>query len=118
MPQNSQALPRTADVPSNLKPYFLCLLRKGPQWDVPEKDLMPLHLAFFRRQIEVGNMVLAGPVLDEAADLRGICILRAKNRKAAEAAASDDPAVKAGRLVAEIWPMFLPSLDGVRVEYQ
>jgi uncharacterized protein len=78
---------------------------------------MPQHLAFFRRQIEAGKMILAGPVLDETDDLRGICILLAKNRDAAQSAANDDPAVKAGRLIAEIRPVFLPALDGVRVEY-
>ncbi len=118
MPEASQAT-RNADIPRNLKPYFLCLLRKGPAWDITQghEDLMLLHLAFFRRQIEAGKMVLAGPVLDESDDLRGICILRAENREAAQIAASEDPAVKTGHLIAEVRAAFLPSLDAVRVEY-
>lgn len=118
MPENSQA-PRTADVPRNLKSYFLCFLRKGPQWDVTQghEDLMLLHLAFFRRQIEAGKMVMAGPVLEENDELRGICILRAENREAAQAEANEDPAIKSGHLTVQVLPALLPSLDAVKVEY-
>ncbi len=122
MPENSKA-PRMTDVPRNLKPYFLCLMRKGPQWDVPEghEDLMPLQLAFFRRQTELGKLLITGPVLghspDQSDSLTGISVIRAENLQEAQALANEDPAVQAGRLVAEVRPVFLPSLDGVRVEY-
>lgn len=122
MPENSQA-PRIADVPRNLKPYFLCLLRKGPQWDVTlgHEDLMPLHLAFIRRHTENGTIVFAGPALghtqDPSDDVTGITILRAENLETAQVLASQDPAVQAGRLIAELRPVFLPSLDDVRVDY-
>ncbi|MGC2163056.1 MAG: YciI family protein [Silvibacterium sp.] len=122
MPENSNA-PRMTDVPRNLKPYFLCLLRKGPHWDVPQghEDLMPLQLAFLRQQIEAGRFLLSGPVLghaqDPSDDVTGITILRAENLDEAQALAAEDPAVQAGRLIAEVRPVFLPSLDNVRVEY-
>jgi uncharacterized protein YciI len=118
MPENSQA-PRMIDIPRNLKPYFLCLLRKGPQWDDPQgqEGLMALQLAFLRRQTEAGNIVMTGPVLDPASDLTGVSVLRAANLEEAQSLANDDPAIKSGRLVAEVRPVFLPSLDGVRVEY-
>lgn len=118
MPENSQA-PRTTDVPRNLKPYFLCLMRKGPNWDVPDghEDLMPQQLAFLRRQTEAGRIVATGPVLDQADDLMGISIVSAANLEQARKIVDEDPAVKAGRLKAEIRPVFLPSLDAVRVEY-
>lgn len=118
MPENSKA-PRMTDVPRNLKPYFLCLMRKGPQWDVPQghEDLMPLQLAFLRRQTEAGNFLIAGPVVDQADDLTGISVIQAANLQEARTLANEDPAVRAGRLVAEIRPVFLPSLDAVRVEY-
>lgn len=107
------------DVPRNLKTYFLVLLRRGPHWDVPHnhEDLMPLQLAFLRRQTEAGHVVLTGPVLDQTDDLTGISILRAATLADAQALANEDPAVKAGRLVAEVRPVYLPSLDAVRVEY-
>jgi uncharacterized protein YciI len=108
-----------ADVPRNLKTYFLCLLRKGPQWDDPEgqEDLMPLQLAFLRKQTEAGKILLCGPVLDQADDLTGVSIIRAATLEEAQAVAHEDPAVIAERLIAEIRPVFLPSMDGVKVEY-
>jgi len=107
------------DVPRNLKPYFLVLLRRGPHWDDPHQheELMPLQLAFLRRQTEAGNVVLTGPVLDQADNLTGISILRAANLAEAQALAESDPAVQAGRLIAEVRPVYLPSLDEVRVQY-
>jgi uncharacterized protein YciI len=118
MPENSKA-PRMVDVPRNLKPYFLCLLRKGPQWDNPsgQEDLMPLQLAFLREQTEAGKIVMTGPVLDQNDGLTGISLVQAENLEQAQAVANADPAVKAGRLVVEVRPVFLPALDGVRVEY-
>lgn len=123
MPENSTA-PRVTDVPRNLQPYFLCLLHKGAQWDNPQgqEDLMPRHLAFLRRHTEAGSIVFAGPALghmqNSADDLTGITILRAESLEAAQSLVAQDPAVEAGRLIAELRPVFLPSLDAVRVEYQ
>lgn len=111
------------DVPRNLKPYFLCLMRKGPQWDIPQghEDLMPLQLAFLRRQTEAGKFLIAGPALghmqNPSDDVTGITILQAQDLNEAHALVADDPAVKAGRLTFEIRPVFLPALDSVRVEY-
>ena len=122
MPENSKA-PRNADVPRNLKLYFLCLLRKGPHWDQTQghDDLMPQQLAFLRRQTEAGTILLAGPALghtqNPSDDVTGVTILRAENLEAAQTIALQDPAVQAGRLIAELRPVFLPSLDNVRVEY-
>jgi uncharacterized protein YciI len=122
MPENSKA-PRMADVPRNLKPYFLCLLRKGPQWDIPQghEDLMTEQLAFLRRQTEAGKFLLTGPALghtrNPSDDVTGITILQAESLEEALALTAEDPAVKAGRLIAELRPVFLPSLDNVRVDY-
>jgi uncharacterized protein YciI len=107
------------DVPRNLKGYFLCLLRKGPQWnetsDSPE--LMLQHLAFLRAQLEARRFLVTGPVVDNADDLVGITILEAGSAEEALGLANEDPGARAGRLRMEIRPVFLPSLDGVRAEY-
>lgn len=122
MPENSTA-PRIVDVPRNLKPYFLCLLRKGPQWDNPQghEDLMPRHLAFIRHHTQAGAIVFAGPALGHAQnpsdDVTGITILRAENLQHAQSLTSQDPAVQAGHLIADLRPVFLPSLDALHVEY-
>jgi uncharacterized protein YciI len=113
------APPRMKDVPRNLKGYFLCLLRKGPQWnetkDSPE--LMPQHLAFLRTHLEARRFLIAGPVVDGLDDLMGITIIEAANAEEALELANLDPGALAGRLRMEIRPIFLPSLDAVRVEY-
>src|ERR1700761_6234524 len=110
---------RMKDVPRNLKPYFLCLMRKGPQWnetgDSPE--LMLQHLAYLRTQTESGKFRITGPVVDQADDLVGMTIIEAASLDEAAQLASDDPGAKAGRLRMELRPVFLPSLEGVRVEY-
>jgi uncharacterized protein YciI len=107
------------DVPRNLKGYFLCLLRKGPQWnetnDSPE--LMLQHLAFLRTQLEARRFLIAGPVVDNADDLVGITLLDAVSAEEALKLVNEDPGARSGRLRMEIRPVFLPSLDGVRVEY-
>ena len=112
--------PRMKNVPRNLKQYFLGFLVKGEHWNDTDgeqaAELMPLHLAFLRKQMEAQRYLIAGPVLDEGR-LAGILIIDAKDASDARALASMDPAVKAGRLAVEIYPTFLPSLDNVRAEY-
>jgi uncharacterized protein len=112
--------PRMKDVPRNLKTYFLGFLVKGERWDDAEgseaEELMPLHLAFLRTQIESRHYVVAGPVLDEGR-IAGILIIQAASAQEAASIANQDPAVKAKRLSVEIHPAFLPSLDAVQVEY-
>jgi uncharacterized protein len=112
--------PRMKDVPRNLKQYFLGFLVKGEHWNDIEgeqaAELMPLHLAFLREQMEAQRYLVAGPVLDEGR-LAGVMIIDAKDAADARALATMDPAVKAGRLAVEIYPTFLPSLDNVRAEY-
>ena len=108
------------DVPKNLKPYFLGLLRRGPRWNEIEgpeaAELLPRHLAYLREQSEAGCYRLAGPVLDES-DFAGVLLIEAKTLEAAAALAENDPGVLAGRLAVEVHPVLLPALDGVRAVY-
>jgi uncharacterized protein YciI len=108
------------DVPKNLKPYFLGLLRRGPRWNETEgpeaAELLPQHLAYLREQSEAGRYIAAGPVLSEG-DLTGVLLIAAESQQAALALAQNDPGVRAGRLAAEVLPLLLPSLDSVRAVY-
>lgn len=108
------------DVPKNLKPYFLGLLRHGPRWNETEgaeaAELLPRHLAYLREQSEAGRYVAAGPVLDES-ELAGVMLIAADNLGQALALAQEDPGVLAGRLAVEVHPVLLPALDGVRAIY-
>jgi uncharacterized protein YciI len=109
---------RNANVPRNLKPYFLCLLKRGARWDDTEGDteLLPRHLAYLRHRFEEGSCRIAGPVLDESG-IAGVTMIEARNLAAAQKIADEDPAVASGRLVAELHPVLVPALDGVRAEY-
>jgi uncharacterized protein YciI len=109
---------RRLDVPRNLKPYFLCLLRKGPSWNITEgnEDLMPKYLAFLRKETEARRIVFAGPVTD-GGNLIGTAILEAASIEEAAEAANANPGVGSGHFVVELHACFLPALDGIRVEY-
>jgi uncharacterized protein YciI len=108
------------DVPKNLKPYFLGLLRRGPRWNETEgaeaAQLLPRHLAYLREQSEAGRYMAAGPVLDES-EFAGVLLIAAETLEAAVTLAQNDPGVRAGRLAVEVHPVLLPALDGVRVVY-
>jgi uncharacterized protein YciI len=107
-------------VPKNLKPYFMGLMRRGPRWneiDGPEAaELLPRHLEYLRQQSEAGRYLAAGPVLDEG-EFAGVLLIRASSLANAQALVEADPAVKAGRLMVQVVPVLLPSLDGVRAVY-
>ena len=109
---------RRKDVPRNLKRYYVTLLRKGEKWNEPEggEDVAQRQLAFIRAQTEAGVYRAAGPVTDDG-NIVGISILEAADLEAAKISAQQDPAVQSGRLRVEVHPVYLPSLDAVRVEY-
>jgi uncharacterized protein YciI len=106
------------DVPRNLKPYFLCLLRKGPRWNVTEgyENLMPEYLAHLRRETEARRIIFAGPVTDEG-EIIAIAVIEAASEQEAADTVSENPGVKSGHFLAEVHPCYLPALDGVLVEY-
>jgi uncharacterized protein YciI len=119
------------DVPKNLKPYFLGLLRRGPRWNETEgaeaAELLPRHLAYLREQSEAERYRLAGPVLPaerthpdaypDESEFAGVLLISAETLEAAVALAENDPGVRAGRLAVEVHPVLLPALDGVRAVY-
>jgi uncharacterized protein YciI len=86
--------------------HSLVILRRGPAW-TPEvtdetKRIQAEHLAHLTRLGEQGKILVAGPFGDqEDATARGLC-LYATPVEEARALASDDPAVKAGRLRVEV----------------
>jgi uncharacterized protein YciI len=80
------------------------MLVKGPNWTgTSNPELMKQHLAHLRRMWEAGKMVIAGPLLDDG-NTRGLCIYKVASVEEAKKLASDDPAVKAGRLAVEVHP--------------
>jgi uncharacterized protein len=110
--------PRIANLPRNLKPYFLALFRPGERWNQTDgaETLPAQQLAFLRVQFEAGHYRAAGPITD-GGDFSAMALLEAESLEAAKAIAEQDPAVIANRLVVEIRPVLLPALDAVRAEY-
>ncbi len=108
------------DVPKNLKPYFLGLLKRGPRWNETEgpeaAELLPKHLAYLREQSEAGRYLAAGPVLDQG-ELAGVLLISAETIEAAADLVQNDPGVRAGRLAVEVHPVLLPALEVVRAVY-
>jgi uncharacterized protein YciI len=89
---------------------YLVLLKKGPKWSAAEtadsKAIQEAHMANIRRMWEEKKLILAGPT-DDPADLRGVFVLKAASAEEAQSLASTDPAVKAGRLIATVYPWWV-----------
>jgi uncharacterized protein YciI len=95
--------------------YYLVMLRRGPNWTAnitPEiEELQRQHLAHINQMAETGELVLAGPFLKQTDSnaLSGLFIFKVESLAAAKELTESDPAVKAGRLVYEIYPWLGPS---------
>ena len=102
----------TADPPKpGMITVYLVLLKKGPQW-TPEKTgataaVQEGHMANIKRLWEEKKMFVAGPIEDPTGDLRGIFVMKAASLDEAKGLAATDPAVKAGRLEAVIYPWWV-----------
>lgn len=89
---------------------FLVLLKKGPAWTsekTPEtKAIQEGHMANIGRLWKEGKLAVAGPLGDNG-DIRGIFVFQVATLEEARALTDTDPAIKAGRLVAEIHPWWV-----------
>ena len=101
------------NVPVELDSFTFVLLRRPHDApDYPEAELAELqagHLANLARLGEQGLLVLAGPFSDQADEsLRGFGIFRSGLAETRSLMA-DDPAVRAGRLVADVMTWSTPA---------
>src|SRR5258708_17846663 len=66
--QTPGQVPQGANIPRNMKPYFLCLLEKGEKWTPVQfaDPAMQEHLAYIREEVEAGKHGVGGPVLGPA----------------------------------------------------
>jgi uncharacterized protein YciI len=88
--------------------FWLLLLKRGPIRGQSRAELEAIQAAHLRHLFTLrkrGQLALFGPV-EGAGALRGIGVLTVPTRDEAETLMADDPAVRAGRLRAEIRPWF------------
>ncbi len=87
--------------------YYFCFLRRGPKWTgerTPETDkLQAAHMANINAMAKTGKLVIAGP-FENGGDYAGVFVFKVDSLDEARALAESDPAVKAGRLAADVHP--------------
>jgi uncharacterized protein YciI len=92
-----------------MKQYVMCFLKSGPERSQNKEEAAEIqkgHLAHLSKLGEDKKICMAGPFGDDTA-LRGIVIYNTPTVEEAEKLANEDPAVKAGRLIVELHPIWL-----------
>ena len=93
---------------AEMKAYTLVLLKSGPnrtQDSTTSAQIQAGHMAHIQKMYADGKIDLAGPLLDNSA-LRGIMVFNVADTFEVRKLTNEDPAVRYGRLVAEIHPWF------------
>ena len=84
--------------------YLIRPFREGFfQESTPEEDkTMEEHFQYLKQATEMGEVLLAGPCLD---DTFGLIVFQAQDDAAARTFMHNDPSVKANVMLAELHPM-------------
>jgi uncharacterized protein YciI len=93
---------------SSGKQYYLFLYLSGSnrnQSEAEREKLQLEHLRYLFKLRDDGVLILNGPVTDES-PLRGIGIFNCTDKEEAKHLLDSDPAVKAGRLIYEVYSWF------------
>ena len=103
--------------------YYFVLLRVGDKWtpEVTEetRQISEGHRKNIEKLVNEGKLLLAGPFEEEKettspGDLDGLFILAVGTKAEALALLAEDPAIRSGRMVAEVHPWWGPS--GIRFD--
>ena len=93
---------------SKMKTYYMVFLKKGPHRDqdsVTAAKIQEGHIAHLTKMAKEGKLDLNGPFMDDG-EIRGISVYNVSSEEEVRQLASEDPAVKSGRLVIEIHPWY------------
>ncbi|NVK28602.1 MAG: hypothetical protein HWE14_11195 [Flavobacteriia bacterium] len=97
------------DTTFHMRQYVFVMLKAGPNKDefTPEqlREIQAGHMAHLNKLAEDGKLALAGPFGDDG-EWRGILIFNVPTVEEVEELVNEDPAIKAGRLEAEIHPLW------------
>lgn len=96
--------------------YVVGILRRGPNVSHSKEEaakIQKAHLAHIQQMADTGKLIVAGPFTANNQDARGMFIFKATPDEA-KALAEQDPAVKAGRLILDLYPWYAAS--GLRVD--
>lgn len=88
--------------------YVVGILRRGPNTSQSKEEAQKIqeaHLAHIQKMASTGKLIVAGPFTANNQDARGMFIFKATPEEA-KALSMEDPAVKAGRLVLDLYPWF------------
>jgi len=88
--------------------YFVRVYKAGPNTNQPEDEAEQIQTAHQRYLFQLradGKLVIGGPVLDEP-ELKGFAIFNVKDKEEVRKLTDGDPAVRAGRLVYEIYEWY------------
>lgn len=100
--------------PDRMLAYQLAFLKAGPNrkadTDPETEKIQTGHMAHIQEMAKAGQLVAAGPFLEEGT-LRGVFVFKLDSVEQAREIAAQDPAVQAGRLVLETYEWFVA--DGV-----
>lgn len=91
-----------------MRQYVMAFLKAGPnrgQDSTRAAELQRAHLDNIRKMAEEGDLVLAGPFMDDG-EIRGIYIFDVRTVEEARKLTETDPAVQAGRLEMELHPWY------------
>ena len=105
-----------AHTPDKLRSYFLVFVVTPDKPKPMTSDLFVRHQAYIRKPVEAGYIRLVGPI-NGSDHLRGMKVISAESVEDARAIAEGDPAVQEHVLDVEVYPVTLPSLGGMKIEY-